>query len=68
MELLSDRELEVFQLIGNGFANREIAERLNLSVRTIDSYREQLKSKLHLDSSRALVHHATQWIKSETVG
>lgn len=68
MEMLSDRELEVFQLIGNGFANRQIAERLNLSVRTIDSYREQLKSKLQLESGAELVHHATQWVKSETTG
>ena len=67
MDALSDRELEVFQLIGNGYANRQIAERLSLSVRTIDSYREQLKSKLQLESGAELVHHATQWVKSESI-
>jgi len=62
---LSDRELEVFQLIGNGFGTRHIAEKLNLSVKTIESYRESLKHKLHLQSGADLVQHAIQWAKSE---
>lgn len=65
IESLSDREMEVFRLIGNGYATREIAARLNLSVKTIDSYREHLKLKLHLASGSALVRHAIQWVKSE---
>ena len=65
MDTLSDREMEVFQLIGNGFGTRQIAERLNLSVKTIDSYREHLKQKLQLESGAQLVHHAIQWMKSE---
>ncbi len=67
MDTLSDREMEVFQLIGNGFGTRQIAERLNLSVKTIDSYREHLKLKLRLENGAHLVHHAIQWMKSENV-
>ena len=67
IETLSDREMEVFQLIGNGFSTREIAGRLNLSVKTIDSYREHLKLKLHVDSGTDLVRYAIQWIKSEAI-
>ncbi len=67
MDALSDREMEVFQLLGNGFGTREIAKRLNLSVKTIDSYREHLKQKLQLESGTQLVHHAIQWMKSEGI-
>jgi len=67
MDTLSDREMEVFQLIGNGFGTREIAERLNLSVKTIDSYREHLKLKLKLESGTDLLRHAIQWMKTEQV-
>lgn len=67
MDTLSDRELEVFQLIGDGYGTRQIADRLNLSVKTIDSYREHLKMKLRLDSSAELVRHAIQWLRSETM-
>jgi DNA-binding NarL/FixJ family response regulator len=57
--------MEVFQLIGNGYATRQIAERLNLSVKTIDSYREHLKLKLNLDSGADLVRYAIQWVKAQ---
>ena len=45
---LSDREFEVFQLIGDGFGTRQIADRLNLSIKTVETYREHIKVKLHL--------------------
>ncbi len=61
IETLSAREAEVFHLIGDGASTREIAERLNLSAKTIDSYRQQLKLKLFLDSGEELVRHAVQW-------
>ncbi len=64
VDTLSDRELEVFQLIGNGFSTRQIAARLNLSVKTIESYREHLKLKLALETGSDLVRHAIQWMKS----
>ncbi len=65
MEKLSDREMEVFQLLGNGYGTREIAQLLNLSVKTIDSYREHLKEKLSLKAGSELVRHAIQWMKSQ---
>lgn len=65
IEKLSDRELEVFQLMGNGFGTRYIAEKLHLSIKTIESYRESLKHKLHLKKGAELVQRAIQWAKSE---
>ncbi len=67
IDTLSDREMEVFQLIGNGYSTRQIAARLNLSVKTIDSYREHLKQKLRLDKGTDLVRHAILWVKSEAL-
>jgi DNA-binding NarL/FixJ family response regulator len=67
IDSLSDRELEVFQMIGNGFSTKQIAGKLHLSVKTIESYREHLKVKLHLNSGAELVQHAIQWMKSEAV-
>ena len=65
MELLSDRELEVFELTGNGHSTREIAERLHLSVKTVESYRARIKQKLNLDSAAELMQHAVQWVSGE---
>jgi DNA-binding NarL/FixJ family response regulator len=67
LDILSDRELEVYRLIGNGFSTRQIAEKLCLSSKTIDSYRENLKVKLRLQKGSELVQHAIQWVKSENV-
>jgi DNA-binding NarL/FixJ family response regulator len=58
---LSDRELEVFQLIGEGRATREIAEELHLSVKTVETYQAHIKEKLALRSGRELIQHAIQW-------
>ena len=58
---LSDRELEVFQLVGQGLATREIAERLHLSVKTVETHRSRIKGKLGLKSSSELTHHAVHW-------
>ena len=63
---LSDRELEVFLLIGQGFAPRYIAEALRLSVSTIEAYRERMKEKLALDSSPMLLRFAVRWCKDRT--
>jgi DNA-binding NarL/FixJ family response regulator len=67
IDKLSDREMEVFQLIGNGFSTRQIATQLNLSVKTIESYREHLKLKLALETGSDLVRYAIQWMKSQSV-
>jgi len=58
---LSDRELEVFIMIGQGVRTREIAERLCLSVKTIDTYRENIKAKLGVDHGTELIHYAVKW-------
>ncbi len=65
LEVLSDRELEVFELTGKGSTTREIADRLHLSVKTIESYRARIKNKLNLDSANEFIQHAVQWVESE---
>jgi DNA-binding NarL/FixJ family response regulator len=62
---LSDRELEVFQMIGQWKKTREIAEELHLSVKTIEYYREQIKRKLSLRNAAELTQHATAWVQRE---
>jgi DNA-binding NarL/FixJ family response regulator len=68
LEVLSDRELEVFELTGRGAGTRDIAERLHLSVKTVESYRSRIKKKLNLDSATELMQHAVQWVESEDAG
>jgi DNA-binding NarL/FixJ family response regulator len=65
VEELSDRELEVFSLIGQGHGTRPIAEKLHLSIKTIESHRAHIKEKLNLQNASELVHHAIQWVQSE---
>ena len=62
---LTDRELEVFRLIGGGHSTRQIAEELRLSVKTVESYQAHIKEKLSLRSARELMQHAIQWSISE---
>ena len=61
IDLLTDRELEVFRLIGDGFSTREIAERLHLSIKTIGTYRENIKTKLGLQHYSQLIKMAVFW-------
>jgi DNA-binding NarL/FixJ family response regulator len=58
---LTDREIEVFAMIGNGLTTRQIAERLDLSIKTIEGYREGIKAKLNLKNAAELNRHAVQW-------
>ena len=60
---LSDREMHVFQLIGSGLGTKKIAHSLNMSVKTIETHRENIKRKLGLNSSRQLVERATRWVE-----
>jgi DNA-binding NarL/FixJ family response regulator len=62
IESLSDRELEVLTLIGQGQTTSAIAKQLHLSVHTIDTYREKLKIKLNLANSAELNRYAAQWV------
>jgi DNA-binding NarL/FixJ family response regulator len=61
IERLSDRELQVFQLIGASFSTREIAEQFNLSIKTIETHRENLKQKLDLRDAAELNRYAQNW-------
>lgn len=68
LDALSDRELEVLHLIGEGHGTRQIAEELHLSIKTVESYQSHLKDKLSLKNSRELMQYAIQaamWEKSE---
>ena len=65
MAALSDRELEVFRLIGEGLGTRQIADALHLSMKTVESYQAHLKEKLSLRTGRELMQHAIQWTLSE---
>jgi DNA-binding NarL/FixJ family response regulator len=60
LSALSDRELEVFRLIGEGRGTRQIAEKLHLSIKTVETYQAHIKDKLSLRSGRELVQHAIQ--------
>jgi DNA-binding NarL/FixJ family response regulator len=65
LSALSDRELEVFRLIGEGRSARQIAEKLHLSIKTVETYQAHIKDKLSLRSGRELVQHAIQSAISE---
>jgi len=61
IELLSDRELQVFRLIGQGLSTENIAQALHISVSTVGTYRERVKSKLNVPSSAKLISLAVSW-------
>lgn len=65
---LSDRELEVFLLLGRGFAPRHIAEKLAVSVKTVESHRRHLKEKLNLEGSAELTRYAVEWARKRGAG
>ena len=64
-EVLSDRELEVFRLLGQGFGTRQIAEKLRLATSTVESYRAGIKQKLGLARATELVARAAQFVVDE---
>ena len=61
---LTDRELEVFELIGRGRSTREISNCLRLGMSTVDTYRARIKTKLHLENSSQLCHEAIRWVST----
>ena len=65
IEKLSDREFEIFQLIGQGKGTRDIAKQLHLSPKTVEVHRGHLKEKLELKDAMSLVHHAVRWVESQ---
>ncbi len=60
-EALTDRELEVLQLIGKGLSTRQVAEQLNLSVKTVETHRENIKQKLKLENAAQLIQYAVRF-------
>jgi DNA-binding NarL/FixJ family response regulator len=62
---LTDRELEVFRLIGEGHGTRQISDELHLSVKTVETYQSHIKEKMGLRNARELVQYAIQWVISE---
>jgi len=64
VERLSDRELEVLELMGQGYGAAEIAKMLNLSVKTVNAYRDHIKEKLHIDGAGDLRRYAVKWVQS----
>ncbi|MCX5659583.1 MAG: response regulator transcription factor [Planctomycetota bacterium] len=65
IEMLSDRELEVFEDLGRGQGTRQIAEKLCVSIKTVESHRESIKTKLNLKTASELIHVATHWVMRE---
>ena len=65
--LLSDRELEVFQLISQGLGTGQIAERLSLSMKTVSCYRQNIKTKLQLKNGNDVVRYAVHWARTNQV-
>lgn len=68
LETLTDRELGVFRLIGSGRGTSEIAGELSLSVKTVETYRDNIKRKLGLQTATELVQYATLWLHAEGAG
>jgi len=65
-ELLSDRELEVFRLVGQGVGTRQIADQLHVSVKTVETYRANIKEKLNLKNAAELIKHAVHWLENRS--
>ena len=68
LENLTDREFEVFHLIGEGRGTRQIAEQLHLSVKTVEVHRLHIKEKLKLTNAPSLVRYAVRWVETQNVG
>jgi DNA-binding NarL/FixJ family response regulator len=66
IQLLADRELQTFELIGAGLGSREIAERLCVSIKTVETYRQRIKEKLGISTSPELARRAVEWVLSKS--
>jgi DNA-binding NarL/FixJ family response regulator len=66
IDRLSDRELEVFELIGSGLTTRQIAEKVHLSVKTIETHRDNIRTKLKLGSGAELIHYAVRCVLEDS--
>ena len=68
IEKLSDREFEVFRLLGCGKSTKEIAKALSVSPKTVDVHRGRIKEKLQLKDATSLLHHAVRWVETQDGG
>jgi DNA-binding NarL/FixJ family response regulator len=66
VDRLSDRELQVYELIGKGTSTRDIAKSLHLSIKTVESHRANIKEKLQIGSATELLQHAIRWVQSQS--
>ncbi|MFZ4774259.1 MAG: response regulator transcription factor [Terrimicrobiaceae bacterium] len=66
IDALSHREFEIFQLIGSGLSTQDIAKRLNLSSKTVDSHKARIKNKVHKSNPSELVAYAANWVALQT--
>ena len=67
VDLLSNRELEVFRLVGQGLKTKKIASELNLSAKTIETNIDHIKKKMNFDDTRSMLMHAVQWNMTDTL-
>lgn len=65
IEKLTDREFEIFQLVGQGKSTRDVAEQLHLSPKTVDVHRSHIKEKLDLKDVTALIRYAVRWVETQ---
>ena len=68
IKTLSNREIEVFERIGRGESTRKIADQFHLSVKTVETYRENIKRKLNLETNLELIRHAVEWVLEQDRG
>jgi DNA-binding NarL/FixJ family response regulator len=68
VEKLTDREFEVFRLIGQGIETKQMADKLHLSTKTIEVHRANIKAKLKLNSMAELIRYAVRWVESQNTG
>jgi len=62
LEVLTNRELQVLQLLGSGLGSRAVAAKLKLSIKTVETHRENIKQKLDIPDAAGLIHYATKWV------
>jgi len=63
LDALTDRELEIYQMIGRGLGTRQIAEELRVGIKTVESYRARIREKLNLADGNELLQHAIHWVQ-----
>ena len=65
LQVLSDRELQVFEMVGQALSNQAIADKLNITARTVDAHKTRLKEKLQISDNNALLRFAVRWLEGE---